>query len=496
MISSDPQIHRRLEQQFILRAQQLLDDPRLRIDTVEGRRALTDFQRDITTGDHGVELKLLMSKLEKPDRELELKMPIGRRLDVVLSEKKKFWSAKATMGRLRVACLSPTAALIEGKPPEAATVEDVTAALAELPPPLPGANPVPTTVVLMSTGGFTADATETMERGEERTVILIWPNRSGGWTAAGPPQTQFIADLFDPEAPADKKKRINTAIEAGKSELLTGSLSAEHVAEYTDLPMRMVEAEMKNYASEHTGLVAKRIRGQMVMYRAGESPPVGLLLRGGANMPVMDRFFLSRLKSVFSKKGDLDKKIALLSERRASLTQLRDRGYEDLSVLERKEDELRRQFKEAGETPRRRITSQLLQLRKDVARRQQLLSVLNQQVNVINTHLHSLELQKHGEYAQLPTPEEIAADASKAEEILAQLEADSELAQSVTAGVNNSLWSEEQALYEELVGEEKAPAKSEEEEPEMTQLPESPPDEPILHRKTPVRPHPAEPEVG
>ena len=211
-------------------------------------------------------------------------------------------------------------------------------------------------------------------------------------------------------------------------------------------------------------------------------------------MPVMDRFFLSRLKSVFSKKGDLDKKIALLTERRASLTQLRDRGYEDLAILEKKEDELRLQFKQSSEGPRRRITSQLVQLRKDVARRQQLLSVLNQQVNVINTHLHSLELQKHGEYAQLPSPDEIAADAAKAEEVLAQLEADSELAQSVAAGTNSALWSEEQSLYEELVREEAAPAKPAETQ-ETDQLPEASPDEPILH-KSPARRHPAEPEVG
>jgi hypothetical protein len=255
----------------------------------------------------------------------------------------------------------------------------------------------------------------------------------------------------------------------------------------------MVEDEMKIYAREYPGLIAKRMRGQLALYRQGQTPPVGLLLRGGGNMPAMDRFFLTRLKSIFSKKGELDKKIGLLSERRADLTQLRDRGYQDLAVLEKKEDELRIQFKDAGEMPRRRITSQLLQLRKDVARRQQLLSVLNQQVNVINTHLHSLELQKQGEYAQLPTSEEMASDASKAEEVLAQLEADSELAQNVSAGHGGTLWSEEQALYEELVREESVADK-----PALTPEPEALPDsidEPVVHKAI-SRQKASEPEAG
>jgi hypothetical protein len=493
MISADPQTHRRLETQFMLRVQQLLDDPRLRVETVEGRRPLTDYQRSVTTTDRAIDVKMLMSRLGKPDRQLEATMPVGKRMDVALFEK-KFWSGKTSLGRLRVACLSPTEALIDGKPVQPASIEDISALISEIPPPLPGAPIPPTTVVVMSTGGFSIDALETMERGEDRTVILVWPNKSGGWTAAGPPQTQFVADLFDPESPSDKKRRIRAAIELGQSELITGALVGEKLAAETELPLHMVEDEMKLYAREYPGLVAKRLRGQLALYREGQTPPVGLLLRGGGNMPSMDRFFLTRLKNIFSKKGDLDKKIALLTERRVELTQLRERGYQDLSVLEKKEDELRVQFKTAGEMPRRRITSQLLQIRKDVARRRQLLSVLNQQVNIINTHLHSLELQKQGEYAQLPTPEEIAADASKADEVLAQLEADNELAQSVSAGMGGTLWSEEQSLYEELVREETGVDKPSA-EADVAPLPDSDPNEPVL-QKTPSRPHHSEPEAG
>ena len=98
----------------------------------------------------------------------------------------------------------------------------------------------------------------------------------------------------------------------------------------------------------------------------------------------------------------------------------------------------------------RSSTGQLLQLRKDIERRQQLITVLNQQVNIVSTHLHNLELVQQGQIAKLPDSEEVASDAAKAEEMLAGLEADAELAGSVGGIANVGMSAEEQALYDEL----------------------------------------------
>ncbi|HEX8340707.1 MAG TPA: hypothetical protein VF624_07355, partial [Tepidisphaeraceae bacterium] len=86
-----------------------------------------------------------------------------------------------------------------------------------------------------------------------------------------------------------------------------------------------------------------------------------------------------------------------------------------------------------------------------------------QQTNLVSTHLHNLELLHQGRGAQLPDSETIATDAAAAEEMLAQLQADSELADSMSATTTASLSNEEQALYEELLGEaaaKKSPAAS------------------------------------
>ena len=160
---------------------------------------------------------------------------------------------------------------------------------------------------------------------------------------------------------------------------------------------------------------------------------------------------IERVKALVSRKGDSEKKIAFLSERRAALSQQRDRAYEEMTVLEHQESGLKEQFKNSQSTiGKKRITSQLLQLRKDLERRQQLLSVLNQQVNVVSTHLHNLELVQQGQVASLPNTDEMTADAVKAEEVLAELEASSELAGSVGSIGAAGMTPEEQALFEEL----------------------------------------------
>src|SRR5881227_1067094 len=111
-----------------------------------------------------------------------------------------------------------------------------------------------------------------------------------------------------------------------------------------------------------------------------EPPAADASAAGGSDMP-----FLERVKALFSKKGNDDKKIAFLSERRAALSQQQDRIYEDLNKLENKEGELRQQFKDSSSAlTKRRLTSQLLQFRKDIERRQQMLAVISQQVNVVN----------------------------------------------------------------------------------------------------------------
>jgi hypothetical protein len=347
-----------------------------------------------------------------------------------------------------VVCVSPTRDLLAGKEPKPLSTSEVNKILSELPQTT---SSVPTTIVLLSTSGFTLEAHEVTERRADRTLILVEPNDAGGWSVWGPPEKKALVDLFDPEADTEKRDRIREMVEQSRVELSGAGVASDRLATKAQLPLQLVEAELKSYAKENPGLAAKRLDGRVVLFREGSSAPAPAQ---GGSMPLIDRF-----RAMFSGKGENEKKIAFLSERRTALSQQRDRSFEEVGALEQKDEELKQQFKAAtSAVTRRRITSQLVQLRKDIERRQQLLGVLNQQINVVSTHLHNLELVQQGQSQKLPNSEEIATDAAAAEEMLAQLQADNELADSVASVAHASMSDEEQALYEELEREAGGPA--------------------------------------
>jgi hypothetical protein len=373
---------------------------------------------------------------------------MGRYIEVGLC-KKKWWIFKSWVGRFHAVCFSPTRALLAGQTPTPASPADLAQTLATLPPPLNG---IPSTVAIMSTSGFTEGAREAATRMRDRTVILISPNQSGGWSVSAPSDNPEFAELFDPEMDLEKRARIRSEIESSRISFQSTGIAADKLASKLQLSPQLVDSELKSYAKENPGLTAKRLDGRLVLFQEGSAPMTGAA-SGGAHMP-----FIDRVKTLFSRKGEVEKKIAFLSERRTALSQQLDRSYEEMGVMEGKESDLRAQFKNAtSDLPRRRITGQMLQLRKDIERRQQLLSVLNQQINVVSTHLHNLELQRQGKAASLPDSEEMAADAAAAEDVLAELQAGSELADSVGSQAHGGMSDEEQALYNELLETTKQP---------------------------------------
>ncbi len=437
---TDPSWHRAREREFLDHAEKLLQDDRLRLETMRGRKPVTLMLRKVTKADRGGDLKRMMSEMGKRDRELQDRMPIGESIDVELLHK-WLWVLKSTVGRLRVISIPPTSDLLRDKAPKPLDIQNY-GALVNV-PARPGHSPVPETVVIFSSSGFAPDMLE-MSRAPGSHLILVEPNDSGGFNVSASLGLNDIAGLFDPEQEQQKRQRVTDAIAAQAGDLTGSGIAVDRLAKQTELPMQLVEGALKSYAREHAGLVAKKLDGRLVLFR--ESSTGTGETAGGPSMPMIDR-----IRALFGGRGENEKKIAFLSERRTALSQQRDRAYEEISTLEGKDGGLREQFqKSTNELVKRRVTSQLLQLRKDMERRQQLLGVLNQQINVVSTHLHNLELVQQGSTAKLPNSEEMADDAAKAEEMLADLEASGDLASSVSAIGTMGMNDEEQALYDEL----------------------------------------------
>src|SRR4051794_23336714 len=113
--STDPFQHQQIEKRFIDHVERLLTDDRLRIDTIRGRRPVSSFQSTVRHSDDSVELKRLMSRMGRPDRDLQKSLPQGRAIEVDLWQK-KWWILSKTVARLRIACMSPVEGLIGSEP--------------------------------------------------------------------------------------------------------------------------------------------------------------------------------------------------------------------------------------------------------------------------------------------------------------------------------------------------------------------------------------------
>jgi hypothetical protein len=314
-------------------------------------------------------------------------------------------------------------------------------------------------------------------------VVLIEPDGSGGWrikaTSEGvDPQ---LLKIFDPEGPNEKVDRVRRTIDDQSADLLTGGLSVSSVMGKANLPKEVVRQGFEKVAAADPELRLTEKNGEFLLFRGA---PAQRQERKSMNV-------IDRIRQLFSGEGDEAAKINLLAERRAELAQRRDRIYEDIGKLERKEAELFEQGKAAtSQVPRRRLAAQLAQLRKDIARQNATAAMLNSQIDIISTDIHNLTLIQQGELAKLPDTAELTENAVKAEEMLETLKADAELVGSLETGMEESLTSDEELA---ILREFEAAAEPATSETEKTKAVEAP--SVGEAREEPAAPAAAEPAV-
>lgn len=301
---------------------------------------------------------------------------------------------------------------------------------------------VPYLVGVCSPSGFTDEVKRGGLELPQVTLVLIEPRADGGWNVfpGSPDATPADCRLFDPEATTQKLARIKDEIGRRGADLVTGGLSASGIANCLGLPVRLVTTAFEQVASSDPELRISRQHDEV------------LLFRGAASAINSESSMVERIRDIFSGKGNEARKINALSERRALLVQRRDRLYEDLAKLEAREAELLKQGREsASTTVKRRVASQIKQLRDDMERLQAGARLIGQQVDVISTHIHNLSLLQQGQAAKLPPVEEITEDAVRAEEMIEQLNADVELVGNLSMGVTGqTVTDDELAILAEL----------------------------------------------
>ena len=401
-LGDEPRRQREAERRVADHVVRLLDDRRFVIPTAFGPRPAASLQRRVHRWDRWLWVKKQMVELDVPDFDLQGRLPRGEGFDAALS-RQVLLAFSQPMAHVRFASLPPVRDLIGGKSVEPLTAEQVRRSVGELPPPRSGdldavegngggfaAAGGPMTLILFAGGGFSDDARRVArEFVDGPPTILIEPNDAGGFDVTGPPGSEFLREILDPEDQAERLMRVYAELDRRDVDLLTGAVALEEVAAAAKLPMRVVEPAARLWArrrAERGGdaVRVKRVDGAWTIYRdsslgGGPESAVSAVAfedeSRRVGLPVMDR-----LRRLFGRGVSPQRKIAELAERRAALSRQRDRLYDEMGRLEDREKSLREAFI-ADETPsaRRRITGQLVQLQKDVERRRQTVTMLNQQ---------------------------------------------------------------------------------------------------------------------
>lgn len=310
---------------------------------------------------------------------------------------------------------------------------------------LVGTAAIPHVVGICSPSGFTEEARRTGLDLPHVTLVLVEPRGDGGWitTCASPNARAADARLFDPEAVSRKIERIKEEVRLRRADLLTGGLSASVLAGRLGLPANLVGRVFESLQTSDREL--------RVSWQGND---VLLFLGAPAAMENSSMSMIEWIRQLFSGEGEEARKINALTERRAKLAGRRDRLYEDIGKLEERESDLMRQGRESSSgTVKRRVATQVKQIRDDMERLNAAARMVGQQIDVISTHIHNLTMIQQGQVAKLPSSEEITADAVRAEEMLEQLGAEVELASSLGGAVKETgLSQEEMDILREMEG--------------------------------------------
>jgi hypothetical protein len=391
----------------------------------------------LTRHDDSDAVRSLMARQRKFDRDLLSAIPQNRRV-VLESYKRRWW----LFGRKRVgvavaSVVSPLEWYIThgpdgGSPPPIGSSEllDHVRSLQVDPR-------VPHVIGVCSPTGFTAEAMRTKSEFGNVTLVLVQPSAGGGWQIVSPSESldERVAAMFDPEDVSDKRERVVEHLRDHSAVLLTGGFSVEQVAEQTGLDPRVVAEGFERYAADDPEIHVSRQSDDMLIYR-------------GAAAETKESFSMSmvdRIRQLFSGDGDERQKINELSQRRAALSQRRDRLYDDIVQIEKREAQLVDEGRaNKSAVVRKRIAAQVAQLRKDVKRQHATAGMLNKQIDILSTDIHNLTLIQQGQMAELPNTENLTENAVRAEEMLESLQADAEMVSTLETGMTESLTSDEE----------------------------------------------------
>ena len=402
------------------------------------RRGIPADQFQLETLPDGIDgVRATLTRLEKYDRNLLEQLP-GTRAVQLRFQRRVFGPFHKTVSRLRAQTLAPIEELVANTPTQPVGREQVLDALAryELLPQ----RERPMAAVFASATGFTAEAKALVHGGGKPTLILMGGRLDGGWDVELPAVLKQSpwAKLFELESQDERLKRLLYHLDKNLSQLESRGLSVPELAEQLGLSREETEELVRRACRQDSRLLTVVHEGTIHLCRsplAEESNTMSLR---------------SWIRKLLRLKPTVGEQVRALTAERVRLEQQRHEVDQRLTALEGEErDAVERGAAAKSDAERKQLAGRLMRTRRDLRRVRAQANVYTQQIDILGTHIHHLTLAEQGKRIELPKAEELTREAAEAEQMMAELAANADLAAGIEVGAQSPLMAEEEAAIME-----------------------------------------------
>ncbi|NLG42805.1 MAG: hypothetical protein GX547_06140 [Phycisphaerae bacterium] len=396
-------------------------------------------------------VRAALNRLEIFDLDLLNELPGTRAVSLEFG-RQLIWPLSYTVARVRAQVLTPTAALVSGETPRPIGRDQVQYALDryELLP----TNQRPTAVILASATGFTPEARAMVTDSDLPKLVLVGGREDGGWDVEMSDSVRYSpwAQLVEFETQDDQVRRLLYHLDKEAAALESRGLALSKLSDKLGLPQEQTEAAVRQACRSDPRLMTVVHEGELHVARSPLADEVGAMS------------LWMRIRRLFGFKPSTAERVRIMTAQRVQLEQQREELDRRLDALEAEEREsLQKGAAAATEAEKKQLAGKLVRVRRDLRRIRAQVNVFTQQIDIIGTHVHNLTLAEQGRRLELPKAEDLTREAAEAEQIVAELAANADLAAGIEVGVQTPLQAdEEDAILAEFaqVAEAQAAAKA------------------------------------
>lgn len=428
--------------------EQFLAQLRARAQTLTRRTLPADHVLIEATTEGIDEVRDTLGRLEVYDRDALERLPGTRAVQLRFQRSTLGGLLQQTIARLRARALTPLEPIVRGEPAGPVGREQVLDALARY--QLLPRSERPSGVVFASATGFTPEARQLVDTPGLPTLVLMALRPDGGWDVdmSAATRRSVWARLFEFETQDDRLRRLLYHLEQEAEALDSRGVPLPQIAARCGLSLEETERLVRQACRTNTRLMTVGYRGTVHVCR---SP----LEDEGHTMSLW-----GRVRRLLGLPPSIAERVRALTAQRVRLEHQRHEVDRHVIALESEEQAALEQARSAtSDAQRRQIAARLIRLRRELGRVRAQANIFTQQIEVLGTHIHHLTLAEQGRRMELPSAEELTRDAAQAEQILATLSANADLARSIEVSGESPMMAEEElAVLEELRQLSAAPA--------------------------------------